>query len=257
MDSAAVAVSLVVAPAGVGNTMAMTLDDLVRDVRAAAGDAVLAVVLYGSAAGRDYHGPGSDQNVLVLMQHADVALLRALAASVRRWVGVGNPPPLLLTLAEWRQRADVFAIEYADLLERHRVLFGAFPTESVVVAPEHLRIQIESEAMGKLLRFRRGVMSAGDDVTRLRGLIDDAFPPMQALLRAVLHLHGESADLPTEQVIARASALTGVRAAPFQSVLAHRRGTARLSDQEVAAVAEAYLEQLQALVNYADAFAPA
>ena len=232
--------------------MAMTLDDLVRDLRAAAGETLTAVVLYGSAAGRDYHGAGSDQNVLVLVTDATVSALRALAPVVRKWVGVGNPPPLLLTVEEWRQRADVFAIEYADVLERHRVLHGTLPTDGIVVQPEHLRVQIEGEAMGKLLRFRRGVMSAGDDPKRMRALVDEAFPAMQALLRAVLHLHGEAATRPTEDVVTRAAELAGFRAAPILAVLAQRKGTSVLKDDQLAGVIEGYLEELETLVRYAD-----
>jgi hypothetical protein len=232
----------------------MTLDDLVRELQRAAGDSLTAVVLYGSAAGRDYHSASSDQNVLVLVREAKVTTLRTLAPVVRQWVGMGNPPPLLLTVEEWRQRADVFAIEYADLLERHRVLHGEFPTDGIVVQREHLRVQIEAEAMGKLLRFRRGVMSAGDDVKRLRALVEEAFPAMQALLRAVLHLNGESATRSTEEVVARAAELAGFKAAPILAVLAHRRGTTVLKDDGLAGAVEGYLEELETLVGYADAY---
>jgi hypothetical protein len=88
----------------------------------------------------------------------------------------------------------------------------------------------------------------------LRVLIEDAFPSMQALVRAVLHLHGESAARPTEEVIDRAATLAGFSAAPIQAVLAHRRGTARLADSAVAGVVAGYLDELQTLVAFADAF---
>jgi hypothetical protein len=234
--------------------MAMTLDDLVREVRATAGDAVAAIVLYGSAAGRDYHAAGSDQNVLILIDEAGVAMLERLAPLVRRWVGVGNPPPLLMTRAEWQRRSDVFAMEYSDLLERHRVLHGALPVEGVTVAPADLRRQLEAEAMGKLLRFRRGVMSAGGEAPRLRALVEEAFPAMQALLRGLLHLHGESADGGSEAVVQRAAALAGFDAAPVLRVLAHRRGTERLTDADVPAVVAGYLRELEAVLAHVDAW---
>jgi len=234
--------------------MAMTLDELVQEVRAAGGEHVVAVVLYGSAAGRDYHTAGSDQNVLILMEQVGTATLATLAPVVRRWVGVGNPPPLLMSRAEWLRRADVFAMEYSDMLERHRVLHGVFPTEGVTVATADLRRQLESEAMGKLLRFRRGVMSAGGDAARLRMLIEEAFPALQALLRGVLHLHGESAAGSTEEVVERAARWAGFDAAPILAVVAHRRGTSPLRDDAVAGVVEGYLAELSAIVQHVDVF---
>jgi hypothetical protein len=234
--------------------MAMTLDDLVREVRSAGGTNVLAVVLYGSAAGRDYHAAGSDQNVLILMDDVGVDTLTTLAPVVRRWVGVGNPPPLLMSRGEWLRRADVFAMEYSDMLERHRVLFGEFPTADITVATADLRRQLESEAMGKLLRFRRGVMSAGGDAARLKLLVEEAFPALQALLRGVLHLHGEAAAGSTEDVVQRAALLAGFDPAPVVAVVAHRRGTAPLRDDAVAGVVAGYLAELTAIVQHVDSY---
>jgi hypothetical protein len=237
--------------------MAMTLDELVRELRAAGGDAVVAIVLYGSAAGRDYHGSRSDHNVLVLMSEAGVTTLQRLAPLVRRWVGVGHPPPLLMTRDEWLRRSDVFAMEYSDLLERHRVLYGVLPTDGLRVDPADLRRQLESETMGKLLRFRRGLMSAGGDAGRQRALVDEAFPAMQALLRGMLHLHGESAIGSSEAVVRRAAALAGFDAEPVLRVLAERRGGAPLRDDELPAVVEGYLRELEAILRYVDRWRPA
>lgn len=233
--------------------MAFTLDDLVAGVRGAAGDDLVCVVLYGSAAGRDYHGAKSDQNVMVLLREAGAGALDALGPVVRRWVGVGNPPPLLLTLDEWRARSDVFAIEYADLLERHRVVAGVLPLDGIVVRRQHLRLQLESEAMGKLLRIRRGIMSAGGDTERLRSLVEDALPGMLALLRATVHLHGEAAAESSDALCDRAAALAAFDAAPFHVVLAARRAARPIGDDAVVAAAHGYLEALTRLVAHADA----
>src|SRR5476651_1558746 len=125
--------------------MAITLDGLVAGVREAYGPDLLGVVLYGSAAGPDHHGTDGEHDVLVLVRTVTPAGMRAASSVVRKWIAAGNPPPLLLTAAEWRASADVFAIEYADLLERHRVLFGALPTEGVRVQKRDIRQQLETE----------------------------------------------------------------------------------------------------------------
>src|SRR5690349_1385256 len=154
--------------------MGMTLEGFVARVRAAYGADLVTVVLYGSAAGRDYHGPDSGHNVLVLARDVNTTHLRAMSSVVQEWMKAGNPPPLLLTTAEWRSSSDVFALEYADVLERHRVLAGEFPVQGIQVRRADIRQQLETEAMGKLLRLRRAVMSAGDNAAALRGLLDDA-----------------------------------------------------------------------------------
>ena len=74
----------------------------------------------------------SDYNVLVLLDRD-----RADARSPRRrrvaraWREAGNPPPMTMTVAEWRGSSDIFPMEYADILERHRVLHGSRPFEGI------------------------------------------------------------------------------------------------------------------------------
>jgi hypothetical protein len=235
--------------------MAMTLDNLVSAVRGACDTDLIGVVLYGSAAGRDYHGSASDQNVLMLVRDAGIGRLRTLAPCVRQWIGAGNPPPLLLTLGEWQGRSDVFAIEYSDLLERHRVLFGALPMEGVSVRRRDLRLQLESESMGKLLRFRRGVMTTAGDAERARGLLDESFSSILALLRGTLHLHGEVPPDSSEALCDRVAALAGFDSAPFRAVLNSRRSGTRLRDDAVDGVVGGYLEALERLVAHVDTIA--
>jgi hypothetical protein len=232
--------------------MAMTLDQLVARVRETAGTNLVGVVLYGSAAGRDYHDKASDVNVLILVRAAGASDLGTLAPVVRAWVGAGNPPPLLLTVAEWRRRADVFAIEYADLLERHKVLHGELPLDGVHVKLRDIRHQVEAEAMGKLLRLRRGTMSAAGDPNRLRAIVEESFSSILTLIRATMHLHGECAPASTEAMCDRVGAIAKFNPAPFRTVLAARHGSTRLRDDDLDQLIHGYVEALERLIAHID-----
>src|ERR671916_2282965 len=109
----------------------MSLEELVAQLRAAFGSELRSVVLYGSAASGEHIPKQSDYNVLVLVDALDVARLDAVAAVVRAWTDAGNPPPFTLTTDEWRRSADIFPMEYGDIQERHRVLFGTSPFDGV------------------------------------------------------------------------------------------------------------------------------
>lgn len=233
--------------------MAMNLDQMVAGIRTAGGDNVTAIVLYGSAAGRDYYTDGADRDVLVLVRDIDAPKLRAMTPTVRAWIKAGNPPPLVLTLAEWKNRADVFAMEYADMLERHRVLSGEFPVTGISVNRAHLRLQLESEAMGKLLRFRRGVLNTMGHAAVTRALLSDSLSSILALLRATLHLHGETAPESSDALCDRVAKLAGFDPSAFRAVLADRRGDVKLRDDALDGVVDGYHEALEQLVAHVDA----
>jgi hypothetical protein len=74
----------------------MTLEELTTQLRAAWGDALQSVVLYGSAAA-DAPPPGTHCDVLVIVDRLDVARLDAASAVVRAWTDAGHPAPTRAT----------------------------------------------------------------------------------------------------------------------------------------------------------------
>src|SRR5215212_3150244 len=223
----------------------MTLDELVTQLRAAYKERLASVVLYGSAAGGDHIPNRSDYNVVVLLESIDSTQLdgtSAVAASAvaRAWREAGNPPPMTMSLEEWRRSADIFPMEYADILERNRVLHGPPPFDGISVAPADLRLQLEQQVMGKLLQLRQGALLAGTDGKRQAELVAASLSTMMVLFRAVLRLHGERPEGDNATIAARVGALAGFDAAPFVRAVRHVHGTEKLSSAESGTVLNGY-----------------
>lgn len=231
----------------------MTLDDLAARLSSAFGDQLTAVVLYGSAARGEQVAQRSDYNVLVIVKGLTPAALRAAAATTRAWGEAGNPPPLVLTEAEWRSSRDVFAMEFADILERNRVLTGALPDGPTSVDPAHLRHQLEFEAMGKLIRLRQAILACEGDPARELELLAATRSAVLVLFRTLLRAHGERAPEGAEAVVRRAAELAAFDAAPFLEVVAHVAGTVPIPAARADAVLSAYHAGLERFVAHVDA----
>ncbi|MBK5187128.1 MAG: nucleotidyltransferase domain-containing protein [Gemmatimonadaceae bacterium] len=230
----------------------MTLDELVSQLAKAFGDGLEAVVLYGSAAAGEHIPKRSDYNVLVLVRELGMPELEREAAIARAWGEAGNPPPLTMTTAEWRSSSDVFPMEYADVLERHRVLHGTPPFDGITVDPRDLRVQLEHEAMGKLLQLRQGILSAGGEEKKMLELLAASLSTFMVIFRSVLRYHGEMPSTDYEKLVAALSARTGIDGAPFVRVVRHLRGSEPLPEREVKQVLAGYLAGAHALVVYLD-----
>ena len=74
-----------------------------------------------------------------------------------------------------------------DVLERNKVLHGTLPT-NVRVDTEHLRLQLEHEAMGTLLQLRRAALAAGNDGRAQLELLERVSSTVMVIFRAVLRL---------------------------------------------------------------------
>lgn len=229
----------------------LTLDELVSQLRAAFGDGLKAVVLYGSAAAGEHLPKKSDYNVLVLVDTLDAQRLLAASATARAWSEAGNPPPLMLTTSEWENHADIFPMEYADVLERNKSLFGELP-RNVKVDKEHLRLQLEHEAMGTLLQLRRAALAAGNDKREQLELLEGVSSTVMVIFRAVLRLADQTPPTDNIALCDQVAALSGADGAAIARVIRHKRGEAPIKSGEAGTVLAAYLGGMQGLVRYLD-----
>jgi hypothetical protein len=166
----------------------MTLEELVRQLVLVHGEAVRCVALYGSTARGERVSRQANVNVLVLVDDIDMESLRREAAVARAWREAGHPPPLTLTVGEWKTSADIFPMEYADILAHYKVLHGALPGEHPVVRREDLRLQLEHETLSKLLRLRHVVLASGAEPKQLLDMLEGSAASIMTLLRSSLYL---------------------------------------------------------------------
>lgn len=230
----------------------MTLDELVTQLRSAFGGGLQSVVLYGSAAGGEHIPKRSDHNILVIVDDLPAERLQAASAVVAAWAEGGNPPPLIFTRDEWRGSSDIFPMEYADILDRHRVLHGAPPFDGIRVDQRDLRLQLEHETMGKLLKLRRGVLSAGNDRNKQLELLDASVSTFMVLFRAFLRLHGEKPPGDNVALSEAVAKRAGFKADAFVSVVRHVRGEAKLASSEAGPVLHDYLLGVERVARYLD-----
>lgn len=233
----------------------MTLDELVSQLKAAYGPTLQSAILYGSTVAGEHIEKKSDYNVLVILDAVPLDRLAAVGAVLRAWGEAGNPPPMTFTAAEWKSSADVFPMEYADILERHRVLYGPDATEGIQVSRSDLRLQVEQQALGKLLHLRRGAMAAGDDGKEQIALIEASLSALMVVFRAVVRLAG---DVPSQDYAALSADVArraGFDAAPFTRAVEHVRGTQKIRRDDASAVLAGYMAGMERLVVWLDQFA--
>jgi hypothetical protein len=233
----------------------MTLDELVSQLKLAYGESLRSVVLYGSAVAGEHIAKKSDYNVLVVVDAITVDNLRKAAAIASDWASGGNPPPMTFTTAEWKSSSDIFPMEYADILERHRLLFGEAPFAGINVSKSDLRLQVEHQAMGKLLQLRQGVMGAGGDTKKQIALLEDSLSTLMVIFRAVARLGGESAPQDYDALATSVAAKAGFAADPFVRVVRHVRGDEKLRGEDTVPILTGYLAGMERLVAYLDSLA--
>lgn len=232
----------------------MKLQELVEQLQRAYGAELRAVVLYGSAVAGEHISERSNYNVLVIADSLPLSALRAASAIARAWNEAGNPAPLTFTASEWKSSADIFPMEYADILERHKVLFGQPPFEGISVKPVDLRLQVEQQTMGKLLHLRKESMAAGGDSKQQLALLEASLSTMMVLFRGVSRLWGDTPSQDYQALTESVAARAGLDAAPVLRVVQHVRGKDKIPKDQADSVLGGYLGALERLVRYLNEF---
>jgi hypothetical protein len=230
----------------------MKLDELVRQLRLAYGEALRSVVLFGSAVAGEHVPKTSDYNVLVIVDSLPLERLRAVAAVSKAWAEDGNPPPMTFTTSEWRSSSDIFPMEYADILERHRVLHGDPPFDGISVNPADLRLQVEHQTMGKLLQLRQAVMGAGGDSALQLNVLEKSLSTLMVVFRGVVRLHAQVPSQDYEALTRTVGEKAGFSPEPFVRVIRHVRGSEKLRREAASGILEEYLSAMERLVAYLD-----
>ena len=109
------------------------LAELVEAARSSLGSDLRSIVLYGSAAeGR--MRPTSDVNAIIVLAAFDPAKIDALREPLRTAQAAVQLSTMVLLESEIAAAVDAFAVKFADVLHRRRVLFGTDPFAGVTLS---------------------------------------------------------------------------------------------------------------------------
>lgn len=233
--------------------MAAPLDTLVEKLTKALGQNLVTVVLYGSAATGDHQESFSDYNVLCVLDVITPAQLAATEPVFQWWKQRGNPSPLLLTEHELKTSTDCFSIEFHDLREYHKILFGRDVVSMLDVDRTFYRAQVERELRSKLLRLRQKASGILSDKAVLRRLLVDSISTFCVLFRHALILHGVDTPPKKREVITKAAARFGINAQPFEQLLALRENTLDPKNVDPMRVLPEYLAAVGTVIDAVDA----
>jgi len=228
------------------------LNDLVERLQKAHGKSLRCVLLYGSGASGDLHGNYSDLNILCVLSQVTPKELGDSEPVFKWWRDKGNPAPLLLSVDEVRTSTDCFAIEFHDIAERRKLLFGEDITQGLSIDDAFYRAQVEHELRAKLIRLRQKAASVLADRDLLLRLMADSVSTFCVLGRHALRLAGQPAPYEKRAIAAAMQQAFTIEGKSFDMLLSLRSGEARPRDLDPGRVFESYLNEISALIAAVD-----
>ena len=226
----------------------------IDDLRSVHGDNLASVILYGSAAAGDFNPKHSDYNILIALDRITPKDLRESHACVREWHKLGHPIPVYFTVSELKTAADVFPIEFDQMQEAHKVLYGIDVLEGLEIHDDFLRHQIEYELRSKLLLLRRQYIPASGSVESIKRLMAESLTSFAALFRATLLLFGVDTPSTKHEIVAKTVGYFKLDGIPFEKIFNIREDNfaEELDEPEANELFGSYMEQIEKVIHSID-----
>jgi hypothetical protein len=228
------------------------LTELVKRLQEAYGTELASVILYGSGAVSDHHTKYSDLNVLCTLQRVGLEELRKGEKAFQWWIKQKQPAPVLFSVEEVGCYHEVFPIEFLDMQQSHRVLYGDDPIASIQVDRTNHRRQVEHELSSSLLRLRQRYLVLHPKEKDVARLMVESIATLATLARHALIIAGAAAPARKQEVFDAAAVRFSLDATPFQTVLKIREGTEKPSGGQIHSLFGSYLEQIAKLEDVLD-----
>jgi predicted nucleotidyltransferase len=174
---------------GLPSNVAPVLSAFLTAARDALADDLVSAVLFGSAV-EGQLGPASDVNLLLVLgafapdrvaQMRDAFLTAEAAIKLRT---------MFLLEDELPTAAEFFAQKFADILRRHKTVYGKDVLTSLKVARPAEIFRLRQILLNLILRLREACVARGHRPEQVVRILADTFGPLRAASATLLELEG-------------------------------------------------------------------
>lgn len=187
---------------------ARALDEFLAAARTSLGGDLSSVVLFGSAAEGALR-PESDVNVVLVLKALPEKAVEDLRGALRLAQAAVRLEVMFLLESEITEATEAFAVKFADIARRRRVLFGSDPFARLKVPEEALRRRLSQSLLNLVLRLREAwALHGGNDDEAARSVSNFA-GPLRAAAASILSIEGVPVPSPKEALRQVAATLSG------------------------------------------------
>lgn len=163
------------------------LDNFIEELKMKLGDNLVSVIAFGSKA--NVEDAKNNLNLMIVTNTLNAENLYEISKPVQKWVKAKNPVPVIMNRDEWYSSFDVYALEYSDIKDNYRIIYGEDLVPSIPVNKYFLRLQCESELKSLLLKYKNNFLLNIKSDREMKKVLDHVIKTLLVIFRAVLRLH--------------------------------------------------------------------
>ena len=217
------------------------------------GTELRAVLLHGEAVGDLYRPRRTRMQLIVVLERVSPLLLRRIRPRIRAWARRHVATPLMMDPLYIESSHDVFPLEFLEIADEHHLIYGEIdPFASQTLDPEHLRMEVEEQARGKMLHLWEAYLECAGRRSTMRRLLAQTPAGFVPAIRAMLYLAERPREHSSVKLVAELELTFRCELPAFTRLLDRTLPRTRPSGPELEAIFEGYLDEVRTLVRIAD-----
>ena len=213
------------------------------------GETLVSVILYGSGASAEFVANHSNLNFLIVLSNFNPGALKGAGKIINRypWFEV-----LCLTENYINSSLDIFPIEFLDLQENYRVIYGKDVFKHINIDIKNLRFQCEQELRIKLIALRQLYLKSYSNKRLLLYTLLKTFTSTLHVLRNVLRLMGKTPPYKKDLIIHELSRILSINVSVWQRLLAIKNKQESIRNTDIDYLFIQFTEELERWVEFVD-----
>jgi hypothetical protein len=177
---------------GVPENVAAVLSTFMNTINTAYSTDLASVVLYGSAAEGKLTST-SDVNLLVVLRSFSRDKTDRIRDTFLAAQAAINLQAMFLLEDEVASASELFAQKFADILRRHKVIFGQDPFSEIKIDRSDKIFRLKQVLLNLALRLRAGYVSRSQRPEQVARILAETVGPLRAASATLLELEGSIA----------------------------------------------------------------
>lgn len=227
------------------------LDKFVEELKNTLGENLLSVIAFGSQA--NVEDAKSNLNLMIVTNELTAENLYDISKPVKKWVKGKNPIPVIMNRDEWYSSFDVYAIEYADIKENYRIIYGEDLIPTISINKYFLRLQCESELKSLLLKYKNNFLMNIKSDREMKKLLNNVIKTLLVIFRSVLRLHDSAVPYRAVDIIEFASNYLSFNKIVMSKIAKVRYENEDYTKQELLFIEAELVKDIQNILKQVDA----
>lgn len=227
------------------------LDKFVEELKNTLSENLLSVIAFGSQA--NVEDAKSNLNLMIVTNELTAENLYDISKPVKKWVKGKNPIPVIMNRDEWYSSFDVYAIEYADIKENYRIIYGEDLIPTISINKYFLRLQCESELKSLLLKYKNNFLMNVKSDREMKKLLNNVIKTLLVIFRSVLRLHDSAVPYRAVDIIEFASNYLSFNKIVMSKIAKVRYENEDYTKQELLFIEAELVKDIQNILKQVDA----